>query len=139
MHTTYTYIQTHKRLYENQMLSCSSSSRGTESQTPSMWLERRGISPIHSQVPWSAAMASNWSLVNVSQQHHGSFKTAGERGGGAANSETRVVCSQTRGEMGRSDPSFSHPLSLYSPSKQADRALEKSAGGASPQANEVCR
>lgn len=137
MNTTYTYIQTHKSLYENQVLSCGSSSRGAENQTPSMWLEGRGIGPINPHVPYSAVTASNWSLVTASQQHHSSFDTAGERDGGWAISETKIVCSQNRCKMGRSNPSFFHPLPRSSPSKQADHALEKSAGGSFSQANAV--
>lgn len=137
MNTTYTYIQTHKSLYENQVLSCGSSSRGAENQTPSMWLEGRGIGPINPRVPYSAVTASNWSLATASQQHHGSFSTAGERDGGWAISETKVVCSQNRCKMGRSNPSSSHLLPRSSPSQQTDHALEKSAGGSFSQANAV--
>lgn len=104
-------------------------------QTPSMWLEGRGIGPINPHVPYSAVTASNWSLVTASQQHHSSFDTAGERDGGWAISETKIVCSQNRCKMGRSNPRFSHPLPCSSPSKQADHALEKSAGGSFSQAN----
>lgn len=73
------YIQTHKSLYENQVLSCGSSSRGAENQTPSMWLEGRGIGPFDPHVPYSVVTASNWSLLIASQQHHSSVSTAGER------------------------------------------------------------
>lgn len=107
MNTTYTYIQTHKSLYENQALSCASSSRGAENHTPNMWLEGRGISPSNPHVPYSAITALNWSLVTASQQHHSSFNTAGERHGGWAILETRAVCWQNRYEMGRNNPSFS--------------------------------
>lgn len=79
MNTTYTYIQTHKSLYENQVLSGRSSSRGAENQTPNMWLEGRGIGPFDPHVPYSAVTASKWSLLTASQQHHGSVNTAGER------------------------------------------------------------
>lgn len=137
MNTTYAHIQTHKSLYENQVLSCGSSSRGAENQTPSMWLEGRGIGPINPHVPYSAVTASNWSLVTASQQHHGSFNTAGETDEGSAISESKVVCSQNKCKTGRSNPSFSHLLPHASPSKQADHALEKSAGGSFSQANAV--
>jgi len=129
-----THIQTHESLYENQVLSCGSSSRGAETQTASMWLEGRGIAPANPHAPYSAVAASNRSLVTASQQHHGSSSAAGERDGGSATSETKAVCSQNGCETGRSNPSLSHLLPRSSPSKQADHALEKSAGGSSSQA-----
>lgn len=102
-----------------------------------MWLEGRGIGPINPHVPYSTVTAPKRSLVAASQQHHGSSDTAGERGGGSAISETKAVCSQNRCKTGRSHPNFSHLLPRSSPSKQADRALEESAGGSFSQANAV--
>lgn len=131
MNTTYTYIHTNKSLNRNQVFSCSSSSRGAENQTPSMWLEGRGTGPINPHVPYSALTASNWPLVTaLQQQQHSSCNSAGERDGGWA-------ISQDRCKMGRSNPSFSHLLLYSSPWKQADHVVEKSAGGSFSQANAI--
>lgn len=42
MNTTYTYIQTHKSLYENQVLSCGSSSRGADKPNTKYVAGRKG-------------------------------------------------------------------------------------------------
>lgn len=128
MNTTYTYIHTDKSLNRNQVFSSGSSSRGAENQTPSMWLEGRETGPINPHVPYSAITASHWPLVTALQQYHSSWNSAGERDGGWA-------ISQNRCKMGRSNPSFSHLLLYFFPSKQADHAVEKSAGGSFSQAN----
>lgn len=79
-------------------------------------------------MPSLAITASNWPLVAALQQHHSSCNSAGERDGG-------WTISQNRCKMGRSNPSFSHLLLYSFPSKQADHAVEKSAGGSFSQAN----
>lgn len=105
MNTTYTYIHTDKSLNRNQVFSCRSSSRGTENQTPSMWLEGRETGPINPHVPYLAITASNWPVVTALQQHHSYCNSAGERDGGWA-------ISQNKYKMGRNNPSFSHLLLL---------------------------
>lgn len=92
-----------------------------------MWLEGRETGPINPHVPYSVITASHWPLVTALQQHHSSWNSAGERDGGWA-------ISQNRCKMGRSNPSFSHLLPYSFPSKQADHAMEKSAGGSLSQA-----
>lgn len=93
-----------------------------------MWLEGRETGPINSYMPYLAITASNWPLGTALQQHHTSCNSAGERDGGWATSQNRC-------KMGRSNPSFSHLLLYSFPSKQADHAMEKSAGGSFSQGN----
>lgn len=92
---------------------------------PSTWLEGRETGVINQHVPY---LASNWPLVTALQQQHSSCNSAGERDGG-------WPISQRRCKMGRSNPSFSHLLLYSFPSKQADHAVEKSAGGSFSQVN----
>lgn len=101
-----------------------SSSRGAESQTLSKWQER-GTSPVNTHVPWSAVTASNWQSATIPQQHHGSFNAAGEREGGQQSQKSKFSINY-------------FPICYCSPSKQADHALEKSAGSSFSEAKKVC-